>query len=103
MYQQLKLEERAGLIKDIQVQDHVNLTGPPSNIIYIADFKIFDLVTGTHVWVEFKGMETDVWRIKRRLWMHWGPGILRVYKARGARLVLTETLHPAAPRPTHGG
>lgn len=93
LYCQLKLEEKAGLISDIQVQDHVYLTA--ARILYIADFKYFNIETQQHEWSEFKGLELPEWRIKRRLWLAgYGPGALRVFKKNGQRLILAETLTP---------
>lgn len=98
MHAQLLLEEKAGLISDIQVQDHVYLTD--ARILYIADFKVMDLTLNEVVWVEFKGLELDVWKIKKRLWKHYGPGRLRIFKRAGGRIVLTEELIPKQKVPT---
>lgn len=92
LFSQLKLEERAGHIKDIQVQSHVYLT--EARIDYVADFKIFDIKLNQIVYIEFKGFETPVWRIKRRLYQHYGPGRLRVYKQIGNRIAMTEEIIP---------
>jgi hypothetical protein len=46
------------------------------------------------VWVEFKGFETAVWKIKKRLWKHYGPGILRVYKGNEKTIALVEEVIP---------
>lgn len=96
LYAQLALEERAGLIKDIQVQDHIKLTD--AEIVYIPDFKYFDLKDNEWVWAEAKGMETDTWRLKRRLWMYYGPGKLKVFKGSWSRLVLHEVIVPKSPK-----
>ncbi len=77
LFDYLKLLEAAGELRDIQPQDNVHLT--EARILYIADFKAFDVKQNRDVWYEFKGFETDVWRIKRRLWKHYGPGPLRVF------------------------
>jgi len=73
----------------IQTQDHVYLTD--ARILYIPDFKCTP-VEGDPFWVEAKGFETDVWRIKRRLWKHYGFGKLLIYKGSAARPYLDETL-----------
>lgn len=88
----LKLKELAGEIKILNVQDRVSLTN--ANIIYIADFKCLDIATNKEYWVEIKGFETDVWRIKRRLWMHYGPGRLIVYKGNKHGLFIDEEILP---------
>lgn len=88
----LQLMEKGNELTIEKVQDHVYLT--EARILYIADFKI-KLANGDAAWVEFKGFETDVWRIKRRLWMHYGPGKLFVYRKDKGRIFLHETLEPA--------
>lgn len=79
-YDMLVLEEQAGLISNIRAQASVYLTD--ARILYKPDFCVFDHKLNEDVYVEYKGMETPVWRIKRRLWMHYGPGRLRVYKGK---------------------
>lgn len=96
LFMELCLQQKCGVLKDLQVQDHVYMTD--ARILYIADFKAFDVERGEDVWMEFKGMETDVWRIKRRLWKFYGPGLLRVYKKSGKGIYLHETIVPARPK-----
>jgi hypothetical protein len=79
-------------VKVLQVQDHVYLTD--ARILYIPDFKCLKTDTGEIYWVEAKGYSTDVWAIKRRLWKHYGPGRLEVYKGSAARPCLSETIIP---------
>lgn len=88
----LLARERAGEIKDIQVQDHVYLT--EARICYIPDFKFLDLTTKNFTWAEAKGFETDVWKIKKRLWAFYGPGKLEIYKGSAKRISLVETVVP---------
>lgn len=90
LHQMLLLMEKAGEVSSIRVQDHVYLTD--ARILYIADFVVWDVKLSETVWIEYKGFETDVWRIKRRLWMHYGPGKLRVYKGQRGGITLKETL-----------
>jgi len=88
----LEILKKGGNIKDIVVQNSVYLTA--ARIQYIADFKAFDIELNEYSWWEAKGFETDVWRIKRRLWKHYGPGLLHVYKRQGRGLYLAETIVP---------
>lgn len=88
----LMLREKAGEIKDIQCQDHVYLTN--ARICYIPDFKFIDLITKDFVWAEAKGFETDVWKIKKRLWEHYGPGRLEIYKGNAKKVILKEVINP---------
>lgn len=92
LFDQLKLRERAGEIKDIQAQDTIYLTA--ARIMYKPDFKYFDLASGEFEWAEAKGLETSDYRIKRRLWMHYGPGKLHVFKGAHSRLIHSETIIP---------
>lgn len=96
MYETLKLLERAGEIKILSLQDKVYLTD--AQILYKPDFKVFDTKASTEVWIEFKGKETAEWRIKRKLWLHYGPGILRVFKLKGMRMVMVDEIHPVNAR-----
>ena len=88
----LKLLEKAGEISVDKVQDNVYLT--KARIHYKPDFKCTHLKTNEPFWVEFKGFETPTWRIKRKLWLHYGPGPLEIYKKGNNGVKLTETLTP---------
>lgn len=97
LFIELMLEEKGGLLKNLRQQVSVYLTN--ARIQYIADFSAevaIGVDAGQVVYYEAKGFETPVWRIKRRLWIHYGPGILLVYKRQGMKggLTLTETLKP---------
>jgi len=92
LFGHLKLLELAGEIKDIRCQESVYLTD--ARIQYIADFSCFHVESNQKQWVEFKGLETAVWRIKRRLWMHYGPGKLVVYKGSHKRIFIAEEIVP---------
>lgn len=92
VFDYLKLLEHGGEIKDIHLQPNVMLTN--ANIRMIPDFKAFDIKLNQEVYFEAKGYETDVYRIKRRLWKFYGPAILRVYKGSAARLTLFEEIIP---------
>lgn len=92
LFDQLKLRERAGEISEIQAQDTIYLTA--ARIMYKPDFKYLNNATGEHEWAESKGFETTDYRIKRRLWMKYGPGVLHVYKGSASRIHLHETLNP---------
>lgn len=92
VYDMLKERELAGEIKIEQMQAQVKLT--KAEIIYKPDFKCSYTASGIDFFVEAKGLETDVWRIKRRLWIHYGPSSLYVYKGSHKRLRLHEVLEP---------
>ena len=78
-YLMLKLLERNGQIKIIELQPKVYMTN--ARILFILDFLIEQ--NGEKIYIEFKGFETPVYKIKKRLWRHYGKGLLRILKKRG--------------------
>lgn len=91
-YLMLKAREQAGEIVVEKVQDRVFLTD--ADIEYRPDFKCRVVATDEIFWVEIKGFETTDWRIKLRLWRHYGPGRLDVYKGSAKNLRLYESVIP---------
>lgn len=75
----LHLMERGGQLRDIESQVSVYLTD--ARIQYIVDFRAVEARTGVVEYHEGKGMDTPVWRLKRRLWQFYGPGRLVVWVA----------------------
>ena len=73
-----------------KLQPRIYLT--ESKILYKPDFQCGGR-SGTF-YVEAKGCETATWRLKRRLWEHYGPAELHVYVRKGIRIVLKEIIHP---------
>lgn len=99
-YQLLKQRLLAGEIKTIQVQDHILICGPPGHrcpthgkIESIVDFKC-TRQDGSVFWVEAKGFESQRWPMKKRLWRHFGPGVLELWGGSHARPKLLETITP---------
>lgn len=75
-YQELKLLERAGAIKGLVLQprfllqDKFKYKGKTERKIeYIADFKYMDTKTGKVVVEDVKGYKTDVYKLKRKLFL----------------------------------
>ena len=73
-YKLLKKAEKAGKVKDIELQPvfvlqdkykHNNKT--VKAITYIADFKFYDVEKDKHIVVDVKGMATEVANIKRKM------------------------------------
>lgn len=91
VYEMLVLQLKAGELKEIRVKPNVRLTD--AKILAIPDFMVTNK-DDTESYVEAKGYETDVWRIKRRLWKHYGPGPLLVYKGTYKKPFLHETIVP---------
>ena len=83
---------KAGEIGEIACQVHVYLTDAAIDLI--VDFAAEEFNTSQLVYHEYKGYETDVWRIKRRLWKYYGPGRLYVYKKNSRGIYLHETITP---------
>ena len=90
LFEWLKLREANGEIKDIKCQESVYMTN--ARILYKPDFSYVDVVTNEKIFAESKGFETDVWRIKRRLWAFYGEGKLEVYKGKSGNFYLHETI-----------
>jgi hypothetical protein len=67
-YGQLKLLERAGHIRDLQMQVRYSIVWNGAKITtYVADFVYFDQKAGQEVREYVKGMLTPVYRIKAKL------------------------------------
>ena len=94
VYQYLKLLEKSGGIKDLELPPKVYLTD--ARILLKPDFKVFDLSTNEWIWYEAKGQELATWRIKRKLWeAGYGPGKLVVMKRQGmAGVKISEIITP---------
>lgn len=67
-YRQLRIMERAGIIKELQLQVPFVLIPKNANgreVKYIADFVYFQ--DGKKIVEDVKGFKTDVYRLKRRM------------------------------------
>lgn len=87
---QLALLERAGEISDLQHQVTFRLTD--AEITYRADFTYQE--KGRMVAEDFKGVETERFRIIKKLWQHYGPCLLRITKRRGTRVLTVQEIMP---------
>ena len=92
LYDLLLLREKAGEITELRVKPNVYLTN--ARILAIPDFWAIHATTGDSIYFEAKGIELPVWRIKRKLWIYYGPGILEVWKGSYQRPYLHETIYP---------
>ena len=63
----------AGEISNLVFQPKYYLT--EARILYKPDFEYTITSTGQRVCEDYKGMETPVFRLKARLWQHYGPGV----------------------------
>lgn len=67
-YQELVLFERAGEIKDLELQPKFSLDVNGHHIAnYYADFRYLDCKTGQIVVEDVKGMRTKEYRLKKKL------------------------------------
>lgn len=90
VYDLLKVRQEAGEIEILKTQDVVRLSD--AEITYRADFKIRNVQENRIEWVEAKGVETDRWRIIKKLWKHYGPGRLEIWKGTYKKPFLKETI-----------
>ena len=75
-YKELKLLERAGEIKDLELQPKFVLLDSfyyggkkEREISYVADFKYYDKAKSKIIVEDVKGFKTDVYKIKRKLFL----------------------------------
>lgn len=75
-YQELKLLERAGTIKELELQprfilqDKFKLYGKTHRKIeYVADFKYWDKEKETWIVEDVKGVKTDVYKLKKKIFL----------------------------------
>lgn len=99
-YEDIKLREKAGECELLGTQVRVKVCCKGTcnhnmKIEYIADFLIFDKKINQEVYEELKGFETQIYRLKRRLYMHTGQKILRVFRPTKSGSVLVEEFIPS--------
>lgn len=76
VYRLLTAEAAMGTITGLRTQHNVDLV---AGIRMIPDFSFYE--GGVLTFAEAKGFETDVYRLKLRLWKAgFGPGPMRIYK-----------------------
>ena len=92
LFDRVKALELAGEISNLKLQPKVYLTD--ARIMMIPDFACLNLKLNQWEWWEAKGFETDVYRIKRKLWTVYGPGLLHVFGGSKHRLIFKETITP---------
>lgn len=85
---QLAILERAGKLSDLQHQVTFRLTD--AAIGYRADFTYQE--NGRLVAEDFKGVETERFRMIKKLWAHYGPCLLRITKRKGARVSVVQEI-----------
>lgn len=98
VYWDLKLREKAGNIKALKRQVSIQMTD--ARILMRPDFSYVDAKSGETIYMEVKGFETEGYKLKKRLWKHYGPGILEIIKGRVdhngfGRYTIAEVIVPA--------
>ena len=81
-YKELKLMERAGVIKDLELQPKFELIPTIRTehetlrkTVYKADFKYFDVKADHDVVEDVKGFKTDVYKLKKKMLLYKYKGI----------------------------
>lgn len=90
-------QERAGEIEHLEHECRIDLTD--SKIGYVADFKLRNvnapgMEPGEIFFREAKGAETNIWRLKKRLYRNYGPGKLEIWGGYHTRPYLQEVIIP---------
>ena len=93
LFSLLQLRERAGEIRDLASQPGTIFLSK-SRIQYRPDFRYVLVGTEEIEHAEFKGFETGVWRLKRKLWIDYGPTKLHIWRGSVSSLKLHETIGP---------
>ncbi len=90
----LKLRERAGEISEIKCQQQVVLQDGSKDvrITWRVDFSYVDNKTRQTVFVEAKGIETNDYKLKLKMWKFNPPAPLEIYKGTHARPILVERI-----------
>lgn len=86
VYRYLKMLERQGLVRDIELQcrvdpprcEHCGIQPAPSVKV---DFRAFDVTYDCVVYFEAKGLETDRWKSFIKWWRANPPAVLRVFNS----------------------
>jgi len=73
--------EENGELHSVQEQIGVDLG---SDITWKCDFLYYEIKTERWLYAEVKGVETERFRMVKKLWRHNGPGLLQIWKRRNA-------------------
>lgn len=91
VYDILWWQLQRGEIDNLQMQKRVYLVRSP-DVYYIPDF--YFEIDSMPTYAEAKGFETPEWKIKKKLWNHFGPAPLQIYQGSYAAPRLVETIIP---------
>jgi hypothetical protein len=90
----LQLEERAGVTRIVKLQPNVLLT--EAKIRIIPDwlvFRIKSVVEEEQIYIDFKGYDSQSWKRNRKLWKHYGPAPMEVWKKNSKGFYLHEVIN----------
>lgn len=83
---ELKMAEHAGAIQDLQRQVRIPCIINDTKVFtYVADFVYLDTKTGEKVVEDFKGFETDIFKLKKKILQAQGINITIVKKQKSRR------------------
>lgn len=82
----LNLKEKSGEIRDIEYQPKIYLT--EARILYKPDFSFYR--GEKKIYVDVKGAETAVFKLKKRLWASYIDAPLEIVKKKSSRFIITE-------------
>lgn len=85
-YIYLQTLQKMGQIKILELQPKVYLTD--AKILYKPDFLIKE--NNEEIFIDVKGMETPVFKLKKKLWKFYGQGKLRLVKKSGRNFKVIE-------------
>lgn len=95
-YLHLLKQKACGKIKHIELQPKVYLT--EARILTKPDFLVI-YSDDSRTYVEVKGFETATYKIKKRLWEHYGPGRLEVIKVKRKEFFVFEVINAIQKNP----
>ena len=89
--EQLKVMEKDGDIQELELQPQTSLS--KADIKYKPDFAYTE--DGVRIYEDVKGVETEGFRIKSKLWKKYGYGPLRITKRKGIKspFTITKTIY----------
>lgn len=94
VYDYLKRRELLNEIMDIKRQQQVVLQDGARDvrITWRLDFSFVDCKTSEVIYAEAKGIETNDYKLKLKIWRKLRPATLEIYKGTYARIVLAERI-----------
>lgn len=89
---EFRRRERIGIVRELVRYERVYLSA--AGITYKADWSYVCCETGEKRFVEMKGVETDRFRLIKKLWKAYGPAPLEIYKGTHKNVYLHKTIIP---------